>query len=173
MLEKNLIYKVTQLSEDHPTAFLALFNNNQFYWTHILTDAIEKMQEHNEVENKNELNIRVYDWLNNGKISNCSLTLCKILLNRDDIEELKLPNHPKNIHEFMCCYEFLNKFPEAKARLAKMKNLNHEWETLVNNWSQLEIDYENDIKNNTNIINEYLEKLTLNSFKIYNSIHKM
>lgn len=167
LLEKNLIYKITQSKAVPAVAFLALFNNNQYYWTHMLNKAIDRMVEHNEAENKNELNIRVYDWLKTGKISNCALTLCKTLLNRDDFEEQKLPNHPKNIEEFLHCCEFLEKFPEAKARLSKMKELNSQWYVIVENWDKIEIDYHLDKKNNTDNANDFLEQLTLDNLDLH------
>jgi hypothetical protein len=168
LLEKNLIYKVK--SAHHAVAFLALFNNNQYYWSHILTKAVDKMIEQNEIENKNELNVRVYDWLNNGKINNCSLTLCKNLLNREDIEETNLPNHPRNIDDFSSCYEFLEKFPEAKAKFSKMKEVNKEWQHIVENWTSIEKEY---INQEHNLITQFLDKLNFEYLSPLNFSHKI
>lgn len=170
LLEKNLIYKVYQSSNPNAIAFLALFNNNQYYWTHMLSKAIDKMIEQNEIENKNELNKRVYNWLNNGKINNCSLTLCKVLLNREDIEEPNLPNHPRNIEDFISCHEFLEKFPEAKAKFTKMRELNQEWEHIVDNWITIENEY---INNEHNLISQFLDKINFEYLSLLNLSQKV
>lgn len=86
--------------------------------------------------------MKVIQWLEVGQTGLSSLTLCASLYPQFESRHYKLENLeinvPHDVADFNRCVKFLQAVPEARAKLDKAKNINKIWDSLIDNWPQLE-----------------------------------
>lgn len=96
----------------------------------------------------NDVDSRVIQWLETGRVGASSATLCATLFPhltehyrfdsmKNDDEQVEI-NWPHDNSDFVRCQKFLDAVPEAKARLFEMKKVSPEWSNLVDKWGEIE-----------------------------------
>lgn len=131
--------------------YVLFINNGQLTLT--VPQNIDKMISQNDEPYKNlsPLEKKVFSWLESGHTGISSLTMCAMIFpqvkSHHRFDKLKY-DIPHDFADLNRCMNFLEKIPEAKNELQKVKNASPAWKKLIDIWSEIEILYQNkDYKN--------------------------
>ena len=81
-------------------------------------------------------------WSLNGQKGMSSETMFGLFMG---VKDFRI-NHPHDPDDFSRCYKLLEIVPEWKQELHKLKSLSPAWSNLVDNWDELTIMYEQNVK---------------------------
>lgn len=131
-------------------------------------ELLNKFSENKDIEHYSETEKKAYHWLETGKTGLSSLVMCHTLLPRithNKIESLgksHSDSYPHDTSDFNRCLGLLESVPELRQDLYKLKDINQQWNNLVQKWA----DIENAIKENK--LDEANSMISQSSY-----IHKM
>lgn len=93
----------------------------------------------------NEVELKAYNWLENGRTGLSSLTMCATLvptIKHRDLDKVRDddygPSFPYDTGDFQRCLGLLSAVPELRNSLDKMKDVSPEWDKLTTHWEEIE-----------------------------------
>lgn len=107
-------------------------------------NVLENFSTNTQLENYSDVEKKAYQWLENGKTGLSSLVMCHTLLPRikhnkiESLEQTHIGSYPRDTSDFNRCLGLLEFVPELRQDLYKLKQINNQWNNLVEKWSEIE-----------------------------------
>lgn len=115
--------------------------SNEIYVSNTMAELEEIKQKDKKTKRLTEDEQQALSWLDEGRKSNSSLTICYVLyptLRKHSAFSSMEITHPTDTYEINRCIGFFKKVPNSFKRLNELSYLDKYWKFIVNNWDFLQ-----------------------------------
>jgi len=80
---------------------------------------------------------QILTWFAMGRVGLSSKAMAVCMAGLDPKDK----SHPHDPDDFNRCLLFLDSVPEARGHLDKLRNFSPEWDSLVDHWAEIEVEF--------------------------------